>query len=266
MAIKAVNDTTGPNGLVLTLLVFSAYPYMAKLDPPTPSITERTMAIRKAMAEITKLQACKSVNNALRYQNGPDTTLLHDLPLNSEVLVWREGNIGQSGKQTRPYTLLALEGETYKLQLPSRPTSFRSTTVKPFLRIETGLETEPESNIEEERPVEQPNDRTTLLIIKRRRGRPRKHPLPKDTNALIADILVFIQEPTFKNSRRSEINGLLEKGVFKPVTIEDVLQGVCIFNSRFVDEIKHLGTDKAFEKSRLVVQAYNDQGKDIILT
>jgi hypothetical protein len=33
-----------------------------------------------------------------------------------------------------------------------------------------------------------------------------------------------------------------------------------------VDEIKHLGTDKAFEKSRLVVQAYNDQDKNLILT
>jgi hypothetical protein len=43
------------------------------------------------------------------------------------------------------------------------------------------------------------------------------------------------------------------------VVIErDVLQGACIFNSRFVDEIKYPGTDKAFEKSRLVVQAYND--------
>jgi hypothetical protein len=69
---------------------------------------------------------------------------------------------------------------------------------------------------------------------------------------------MFIQEPTFKNSRRSEINGLLKKGVFEPITIKDVPQGVCIFNSRFVDKIKHLGTDKAFEKSRLVVQAYNN--------
>ena len=33
-----------------------------------------------------------------------------------------------------------------------------------------------------------------------------------------------------------------------------------------MDEIKHLGTEKAFEKSRLVVQAYNDKGKDLILT
>jgi hypothetical protein len=34
---------------------------------------------------------------------------------------------------------------------------------------------------------------------------------------------------------------------------KDVLQGVYIFNSRFVDKIKHPGTDKAFKKSRLVV-------------
>jgi hypothetical protein len=55
------------------------------------------------------------------------------------------------------------------------------------------------------------------------------------------------------DSRRKEINGLLEKGVFVVIIDSDVLQGVYIFNLRFVDEIKHLGTDKAFKKSRLVV-------------
>ena len=67
MAVKAVNDTTSPNGLVLTLLVFSAYPRITNLDPPAPLITVRTTAVRKAMAEIVKLRACKSVNNTLRH-------------------------------------------------------------------------------------------------------------------------------------------------------------------------------------------------------
>ena len=67
MAMKAVNDTTSPNGLVPTLLVFGAYPRMTKLDPPAPSITACAMEIRKAMAEITKLRARKSVNNALQH-------------------------------------------------------------------------------------------------------------------------------------------------------------------------------------------------------
>ena len=98
MAVKAVNDTASPDGLVLTLLVFGAYPRMTNLDPPAPLITARVIVIRKAIAEITKLRARKSVNNTLHARNGPDTTLIHDLPLNSEVLVWREGNIGQSGK------------------------------------------------------------------------------------------------------------------------------------------------------------------------
>jgi len=34
---------------------------------------------------------------------------------------------------------------------------------------------------------------------------------------------------------------------------KDIPQGVRIFNSRFINEIKHLGTNKAFKKLRLIV-------------
>ena len=50
------------------------------------------------------------------------------------MLVWREGNTGQSGKWTGPFKLLALEGETCKVQLTSGPTNFKSIIVKPYLR------------------------------------------------------------------------------------------------------------------------------------
>ena len=60
---------------------------MSNLDPPAPSITERAAAIRKAMAEIVKLQAKQTVNNALHHRNGPNTTLVYNLPLNSKVLI-----------------------------------------------------------------------------------------------------------------------------------------------------------------------------------
>jgi hypothetical protein len=39
-----------------------------------------------------------------------------------------------------------------------------------------------------------------------------------------------------------------------------------IFNSRFVDGIKFTGTSKAYEKSCLVIQAYNDNDKRMVLT
>jgi hypothetical protein len=62
------------------------------------------------MAEVVKLRAKQAINSALHHRNGPDTTLVHDLPLNSKVLVWRE-----SGNWTGPYCLLAVEGETCRV-------------------------------------------------------------------------------------------------------------------------------------------------------
>jgi len=90
MAVKAVNDTASPNGLVPTLLVYGAYPRISKLDPPALSVTDWAAAIQKAMAEIVKLRAKQTINNAMHYCNGPNTTLVHNLPLNSEVLIWRK--------------------------------------------------------------------------------------------------------------------------------------------------------------------------------
>jgi len=57
MAVKAVNNTAGPNGLVPTLLVYGAYLRISKLDPPALSVTDRVATIWKAMAEIVKLRA-----------------------------------------------------------------------------------------------------------------------------------------------------------------------------------------------------------------
>jgi hypothetical protein len=41
MAVKAINNTAGPNGLVPTLLVYRAYLRISNLGPPAPSIIER---------------------------------------------------------------------------------------------------------------------------------------------------------------------------------------------------------------------------------
>ncbi len=45
-----------------------------------------------------------------------------------------------------------------------------------------------------------------------------------------------------------------------------MLKNVRIFNSRFVDEIKHSNISQAYEKSRLVIQIYNDHEKTLMLT
>ena len=57
MAVKAINDTAGFNGLVLTLLVYRAYLRIGKLDPPILSIIDQTAVIQKVIAKIAKLRA-----------------------------------------------------------------------------------------------------------------------------------------------------------------------------------------------------------------
>ena len=67
-------------------------------------------------------------------------------------------------------------------------------------------------------------------------------------------------------SCRKEIDSLLGKGIFRIVHGGDIPQGIKIFNSRFIDEVKGKETATPYEKSRLVVQAYNNQGKSSVLT
>jgi hypothetical protein len=50
------------------------------------------------------------------------------------------------------------------------------------------------------------------------------------------------------------------------IIISKVFKNVRIFNSRFVDEIKHWDISLAYKKSRLVIQTYNDYEKTLMLT
>jgi hypothetical protein len=281
MAFKAINDSAGPNGLIPTLLVYGAYPRMTDNEVSPTSVTQRALAVKKAMDEIRKIRAEKQVAGALNMRNGPDTAQIHQLTLNSPVLVYREGNTGQGGSWEGPYRLVAIHGEDCVLALPNGNATFRSTSVKPFL-TETPLDDtdlpdtqaeaipEPFATAAPVLPQTQP-----LPPVKRGRGRPRKHPIDNGS----PDITVFLLEPDdepttpaapatpqFTASRQAEINGLLEKGVFEIAPITDVPAGARIFGARFVDEVKNKGTGKAFEKSRLVVQAYADDEKQLVLT
>lgn len=75
---------------------------------------------------------------------------------------------------------------------------------------------------------------------------------------------IIDKKPPFFNSRLKEIEGLLSKGVFEITKNPNNTKR--LFKSRFVDEIKGKTSNTPFEKSRLVIQAYNDEEKFNILT
>ena len=81
MAVKAVNDLAGPNGIIPTLLVFSIYPRLTKIDPLSLSITKKTETIYIVTKKVRHLYIKKQVKDILTIYNSPNTKITLDLPL-----------------------------------------------------------------------------------------------------------------------------------------------------------------------------------------
>ena len=60
---------------------------MAELDTPSPTVTQRTNTVKKAIVEIHKLYTERQVANILNMRNGPKINTIYNLPPNSPVLV-----------------------------------------------------------------------------------------------------------------------------------------------------------------------------------
>ena len=60
---------------------------MAKLDTPSPTVTQRVNVVKKAIAEICKLHTERQVTNTLNMRNRPKINTVYNLPLNSLVLI-----------------------------------------------------------------------------------------------------------------------------------------------------------------------------------
>jgi hypothetical protein len=55
MAVKAINDSAGPDGIVPTLLVFGVYSRLTEIDPLSSSVTKRAEAIYITIKEVRRL-------------------------------------------------------------------------------------------------------------------------------------------------------------------------------------------------------------------
>jgi hypothetical protein len=278
MIVKAINDTVDSDELVLILLIFETYLRMHVMNLSISSIIQRAMTIEKAMIEIRKFRVERQIVDALNTRNHSIVILIHDLSLNSNVLVWRD-NLNQRDKWTESFKLLDIENETCKIVLSSESIDFRSTVIKSFL-IESINDVESTNEIQSISEIEdiQSFDIRSFAII--RSTRARRLSLRYQN---FADIIVFLQDDDshsnqsecssssalisiFAKSRRKEINDLLKKRVFELIIINAVLRDVRIFNFRFVDEIKHSDTSDVYEKFRLMIQTYNDHDKTLMLT
>ena len=98
ITVKAVNNTAGDNGLILTLLMFETYLCMQKFDSLFSIIIQRVDAIRKAMKKIRIIKTEKQISDALNIRNRSITDHFYNLSLNSKILIWREELPNRSSK------------------------------------------------------------------------------------------------------------------------------------------------------------------------
>ncbi len=87
MIVKAVNDTAGSDELMFTLLIFDVYSRMHFMNSSISSISQRAMTIEKVMTEVRKFRAERQVADALNIRNDLIVISIHDLSLNSNVLI-----------------------------------------------------------------------------------------------------------------------------------------------------------------------------------
>lgn len=139
IAVKALNDTAGPNGLVPTLLVFGAYPRMTMHDKPTANIRERAKAIKTAFEELRIAKAKRKVADALATPNGPNTLSVLNLQPGDDVIVWREKAEKSDAGWVGPWQLLSREGENVTIDIGG-PKMFPTTHVRPYYREQTSAE------------------------------------------------------------------------------------------------------------------------------
>jgi hypothetical protein len=96
MTFKIINDSIEFDELIFTLLVFDVYFRMIEMNASSFTITQRAIAMKKAMKEVQKFIAIRQMNDALNTRNDFIIILIHELSLNSFVLIFRESKDNQS--------------------------------------------------------------------------------------------------------------------------------------------------------------------------
>jgi hypothetical protein len=132
MIFKILNDSANFNDLILILLVFDTYFQMIEMNVVFSTIIQRSIAMQKVMKKVRKTIAFRQKNDVLNMRNDLNTILIHDLSLNSFVLMYRERNTDQSKSWKDSYKLLNIENESTVIETSSESTKFQATSIKSY--------------------------------------------------------------------------------------------------------------------------------------
>lgn len=246
LALKALNDTMGPEGLVPTLLVFGTLPRFPTVESSNAGQFERMNALESARKEYATITAELRIRKALM-SRVPRTT---DLVLHpgDQVRVFRETD----KKYTGPYPVIRVDGKQVFVIDKDKEKQFslhQCIPAKDFDDIASG----------------QNHMETMHSMVKQFVSRPHHRessPLQIHITEVLKPRDPRCSSPEATKAKQKEIAELIKRGTWKIVLMEDIPKNSNVMNGRFVMAIKDIETDKPFYKARFVVQGHRDREKD----
>ena len=134
MAVSAMNDTAGTNGLVPTLLVFGVLPRIPIIPAKLPGQVARLNAMRQARKELSSMVAKSKLKRALKMNIFAAAS--KSFKIGDEVLVYREDPIN---KWVGPFSVINVEGKMIHIDYNGDLKLFSKDKLKKYNFEGTGL-------------------------------------------------------------------------------------------------------------------------------
>ena len=199
LAVKAMNDTLGPSGLVPSLLVFGSISRIPNVNAKHPDQQERLRAMTLARQEYDQWVCQERIRRALRFRT-PEAAFAN-IHAGDSIFVFREHPGKYTGEWKGPYTVATIVGKKVFVDFQG--------TLKPFSVDQVKKNLSPSFTQEELDAAIHLTESFTLN---------------KTTAAL----------PEVQDAIQREVAGIHKFGIVEKVKIENIPKSANIIPSRFL--------------------------------
>ena len=254
IAVKAINDTLGPEGIVPSALVFGEFPSIRNfLGPKVPRATlaERAEVALEARKLMSKHMAMTKVRRALTHQM--PSAANHTYAPGDKVLVFREKVIeNRIGEWQGPFTVMSYDQPTKTVLVQDEPGSsfskYNVTQVKPYVE-----------------PTDTPKA-TAVDFVSHVARALSDYQSPPEAHEVCMTEVITPEDPRATNTKmreaiEAEVQDLLRRGTFRKMRKRDIPPEANVLTARFVLAIKSDAEGHERYKARYVMGGHRDQLK-----
>jgi len=246
LAVKACNDTLGPEGLVPSVLVFGCMPRFPSVDSTIPAQKERMLALQEARKEMATITAELRLKKAL----------LSKVPRNADLTV-ETGDMVRIYRETDkkyigPFPVIRMDGKQVYVIQNDREVQYSLHQILPAVKYDSMV-----------------NGTYVTDILRAVTPSLKSSIKTKDTDStakvMITEILhrsdPRTQTPEAAIARRKEIENLVRRGTWELVLEEQVPPDANVISGSFVITIKNVETTEPMFKARFVAHGNRDSEK-----